>query len=144
MMALTYGYVYVASVAIGADKNQFIKAITEAESYPGPSMILAYSPCINHGINMSKRQHEEKLAVEAGYWILYCYNPLLRAEGKNPLILDSKEPTGDLNEFLMGEVRYATLVKQFPEEAKRLHGQLQQEYALRYQQYRKMAEAEIL
>ena len=144
LMAMSYGYVYVASVAMGADKNQLIKALLEAESYQGPSMILAYSPCINHGINMSKSQHEEKLAVEAGYWILYRYNPLLRAEGKNPLILDSKEPTGELNQFLMGEVRYATLVKQFPEEAKKLHGRLAQECAQRYQQYKKMAESEIL
>ncbi|MFC1782373.1 pyruvate:ferredoxin (flavodoxin) oxidoreductase [Planctomycetota bacterium] len=144
LMAMSYGYVYVASVAMGADKNQFVKALTEAESYPGPSLILAYSPCINHGINMSKSQHEEKLAVEAGYWINYRYNPLLKAEGKNPLILDSKEPTGDLHQFLMGEVRYATLVKQFPEEAKKLHSRLAQEYADRYQQYKKMVEAEVL
>jgi len=105
---------------------------------------MAYSPCINHGINMAKSQHEEKLAVEAGYWINYRYNPLLKAEGKNSFILDSKEPTGDLHQFLMGEVRYATLVKQFPEEAKKLHGRLAQEYADRYQQYKKMVEAEVL
>ncbi|MCP4711948.1 MAG: pyruvate:ferredoxin (flavodoxin) oxidoreductase [Planctomycetes bacterium] len=144
MMAMSYGYVYVASVAMGADKNQFMKALVEAESYPGPSLIMAYSPCINHGINMGKTQHEEKRAVDSGYWINYRYSPLLKEQGENPMILDSKEPTADLNDFLMGEVRYATLVKQFPEEAKKLHGQLNQEYIDRYQKYKKMSEAQIL
>jgi len=141
MMAMSYGYVYVASVAMGSNKNQLVKALVEAESYPGPALILAYSPCINHGINMGKSQEEEKRAVDCGYWLLYRYNPLLKQEGKNPLQLDSKEPTTDLNEFLMGEVRYKTLVKQFPEEAEKLHKQLGQEYVDRYQLYKKMAEA---
>jgi len=140
-IAMTYGYVYVASVAMGANKNQFLKAVLEAEAYPGPSLILAYAPCINHGIDMGRSQEEEKRAVECGYWVLYRYNPLLQAEGKNPFILDSKEPTADLHEFLMGEVRYKTLIQQFPDEAKRLHELLGREYAQRYQEYRKMAGA---
>ncbi len=141
LMAMSYGYVYVASVAMGANKNQLVKALTEAESYPGPSLIMAYSPCINHGINMGKSQEEEKRAVDCGYWMLYRYNPLLKKEGKNPFVLDSKEPTAELNDFLMGEVRYTTLVKQFPEEAKVLHKRLAQEYVERYEMYKKMAEA---
>ncbi|MBN1763807.1 MAG: pyruvate:ferredoxin (flavodoxin) oxidoreductase [Sedimentisphaerales bacterium] len=140
LMAMTYGYVYVASVAMGANKNQLVKAVVEAERYPGPSLILAYSPCINHGINMGKSQEEEKRAVECGYWLLYRYNPLLKEEGKNPLVLDSKEPVADLNEFIMGEVRYTTLVKQFPEEAKVLHERLADEYAERYKMYKNMAQ----
>jgi len=140
LMAMTYGYVYVTSVAMGSNKNQLVKALIEAESYPGPSLVLAYSPCINHGINMGKSQHEEKLAVESGYWLLYRYNPLLKEQGQNPFILDSKPPTGDLQEFIMGEVRYKTLAKQFPEEAKVLHGQLVKEYAERYELYKKLAE----
>jgi len=138
-IAMTYGYVYVASVAMGADKNQFLKAIQEAESYPGPSLILAYAPCINHGINMSKSQEEEKRAVQAGYWINYRYDPRRGAEGKNPMQLDSKEPSAELNEFLMGETRYKTLVKQFPDEAKRLHEQLAQEYRQRWTEYQGLA-----
>ena len=141
LMAMTYGYVYVCSVAMGSNKNQLTKALIEAESYPGPSLVMAYSPCINHGINMGKSQHEQKLAVDSGYWLLYRYNPLLKEQGQNPFILDSKEPTGDLREFIMGEVRYKSLLKQFPDEAKRLHDQLVKEYAERYQQYKKMADA---
>ena len=140
-MAMSYGYVYVASVAMGSNKNQLVKALVEAESYPGPSLVMAYSPCINHGINMGKSQEEEKRAVESGYWLMYRYNPLLKKEGKNPFILDSKEPTADLHDFIMGEVRYKSLVKQFPDEAKRLHEQLAKEYAERYEYYKKMAEA---
>ena len=140
LMAMNYGYVYVASVAMGADKNHLVKAVAEAEAYPGPSLILAYSPCINHGINMGRTQHEEKLAVECGYWLLYRHNPLLAKQGKNPLLLDSKAPTGDLQEFIKGEVRYATLMKQFPEEAAVLNKRLADEYAQRYQQYLKMSQ----
>jgi len=139
-MAMSYGYVYVASIAMGANKNQVVKAMMEAESYPGPSIILAYSPCINHGINMGKTQTEEKLAVECGYWLNYRYDPRLKDAGKNPFVMDSKEPTGDLREFLKGEVRYTTLMKQFPDEAEKLHAQLAQEYAQRYELYKKMAE----
>jgi len=107
MMAMTYGYIYVASVAMGANKNQFLKAVIEGESYDGPSLIIAYSPCINHGISMTHSQEEEKKAVESGYW----------SEGKNPFILDSKEPKGDFQEFLMGEVRFSSLTRTFPENA---------------------------
>ncbi|MFC2095080.1 pyruvate:ferredoxin (flavodoxin) oxidoreductase [Candidatus Bipolaricaulota bacterium] len=141
-MLMTYGYVYVASVSMGANKNQCLKAFLEAESYPGPSIIIAYSPCINQGLKkgMGKSQLEEKLAVEAGYWPLYRFDPRLEAEGKNPFQLDSKEPTGDFQEFLMGEVRYASLVQSFPEEAAKLHKQLENEYAQRYLTYKKMAE----
>ena len=117
-MAMTYGYVYVAQISMGADKNQTLKAITEAENYDGPSLIIAYSTCISHGIKvgMSNSQEEEKKAVECGYWQLYRYNPELKGE-KNPFILDSKEPKGNFKDFLMGEVRYASLAKAFPEEA---------------------------
>jgi len=141
-MFMSYGYVYVASIAMGANKNQCLKAFLEAESYPGPSIIIAYAPCINQGLKkgMGKSQEEERLAVEVGYWPLYRYNPLLKGEGKNPFILDSKEPTGDFHEFLMGEVRYSSLVTSFPGEAERLHKQLEEEYMERYQEYKKMAE----
>jgi len=140
-MLMTYGYVYVASVAMGASKQQCLKAFLEAESYPGPSVVIAYAPCINQGLKkgMGKSQEEEKLAVEAGYWPLYRFDPRLMAEGKNPFQLDSKEPTGDFRDFLMGEVRYASLVQSFPEEAKRLHAQLEAEYKERYETYKKMA-----
>jgi pyruvate-ferredoxin/flavodoxin oxidoreductase len=119
-IAMVYGNVYVASVAMGANKNQFMKAIIEAESYPGPSLIIAYSPCINHGIDMGKSQEEEKKAVESGYWPLYRYNPLLAQEGKNPFILDSKEIKGDYQQFINGEVRYSSLKRSFPDEATKL------------------------
>ncbi|OQA01422.1 MAG: Pyruvate-flavodoxin oxidoreductase [Planctomycetes bacterium ADurb.Bin412] len=141
MMAMSYGYVYVASVAMGANKNQLVKALAEAESYPGPSLILAYSPCINHGINMGKSQNEEKLAVECGYWPLYRYNPQLKEEGKNPFVFETKELTGKIEDFLKGEVRYSTLVKQFPDEAKVLHERLAKEYAERFAMYKRMAGA---
>ena len=120
-IAMSYGYVYVAHIAMGADMNQCIKAISEAEAYNGPSLIIAYAPCINHGIKagMSKAMEEEKKAVEAGYWHLYRYNPALKAEGKNPFSLDSKVPAVDekYKEFLMGEVRYNSLARQNPERA---------------------------
>jgi pyruvate-ferredoxin/flavodoxin oxidoreductase len=140
-MFMTYGYVYVASVAMGADKNQCLKAFLEAESYPGPSVIIAYAPCINQGLmkGMGKSQEEEKLAVECGYWPLYRYDPRLADEGKNPFQLDMKEPTGNFHDFLMGEVRYASLVQSFPDEAKRLHAQLEKEYKERYEVYKEMA-----
>ncbi|MEW6076799.1 MAG: pyruvate:ferredoxin (flavodoxin) oxidoreductase [Thermodesulfobacteriota bacterium] len=140
-MFMTYGYVYVASVAMGANKQQLMKALTEAESYPGPSLILCYAPCINHGIKkgMGKSQEEMKLAVQSGYWPLYRFNPLLKEEGKNPFTLESKEPDGTLQEFLAGEVRYAALQKSFPEESKRLTVQLEKEYRERYQRLKAMA-----
>ena len=138
-MAMSYGYVYVASVAMGANKNQLMKAVTEAESYRGPSIIIAYSPCINHGINMGHSQEEEKRAVEAGYWLLYRYNPRLKDEGKNPLLLDSKEPKGDFNEFLMGEVRYSSLTRTFPENAETLFQKAEVDMKERYEFYKRMA-----
>ncbi|MCX6666794.1 MAG: pyruvate:ferredoxin (flavodoxin) oxidoreductase [Euryarchaeota archaeon] len=142
LIAMSYGYVYVASVAMGANKNQFMKALKEAESYPGPSIIIAYAPCINHGIKagMGKTQEEEKRAVETGYWPLYRYDPRLAAEGKNPFQLDYQEPNGTIHDFLMGEVRYAALTKTFPEEAKKLHKQLEDSTATRYKTYKAMAE----
>jgi pyruvate-ferredoxin/flavodoxin oxidoreductase len=140
-MAMTYGYVYVASIGMGADKKQMIKAMTEAEAYDGPSLIMAYAPCINHGIKkgMGKSQEETLLAVQSGYWPLYRYNPMLKAEGKNPFILDSKEPDGTLQEFLSGEVRYASLQKSFPDEAKKLHTRLEAELNARYESLKRMA-----
>ncbi|MEM3342021.1 MAG: thiamine pyrophosphate-dependent enzyme, partial [Thermoplasmata archaeon] len=141
-MAMTYGYVYVASVAMGANMQQYVKALQEAENYPGPALIIAYSPCINHGIKagMGKSQYEEKLAVETGYWILYRYNPLLALEGKNPLVLDSKEPNGKILDFLSGEDRYKSLAEEFPEEAKRLAEEHQKFVMERWKQYQKMAQ----
>ena len=140
LIAMSYGYVYVASVSMGANKNQTLKAIVEAERYPGPSLVIAYSPCINHGINMGKSQREGQLAVEAGYWPLYRYNPELALEGKNPFILDSKEPTASFRDFLMGEVRYASLKKLYPEQADDLFAKAEQEAKLRYEMYKRMAD----
>ena len=139
LMAMSYGYVYVASVAMGANKNQLMKAVREAESYHGPSLIIAYSPCINHGINMGRSQEEEMKAVEAGYWLLYRYNPMLKDEGKNPLILDSKEPKADFKEFLMGEVRYSSLTRTFPENAEKLFQKAEADMKERYALYKRMA-----
>jgi pyruvate-ferredoxin/flavodoxin oxidoreductase len=139
-MAMTYGYVYVASVAMGANMNQCLKAFLEAEAYPGPSLIIAYSPCINHGIDMTKTQAEEKLAVDTGYWMLYRYNPLLAREGKNPLVLDSKEPKMEYEVFLKNEIRYRSLTQQYPDIAKVLFAQAAEEAKTRYALYKKMAE----
>lgn len=141
LMAMTYGYVYVTSLAMGANMNHVVKALKEAESYPGPSLIIAYAPCINHGISkgMGKTQHEEKLAVQSGYWPLYRYDPRLRKEGKNPFQLDSKQPDGTLHEFIMGEVRYSSLVRSFPEEAEKLHKKLKDDVEERYEQYKRLA-----
>lgn len=141
-MIMTYGYVYVANVAMGANKQQLIKALTEAEAYDGPSLIMGYASCINHGIKkgMGKSQEEMKLAVQSGYWPLYRYNPSLKDQGKNPFILDSKEPDGSLQEFLSGEVRYATLEKAFPEESKRLRAQIETEFMERYKALKLLAE----
>ena len=139
-MAMSYGYVYVASVAMGANMNQCLKAFVEAEAYPGPSLIIAYSPCINHGIDMAKSQAEEKLAVDTGYWTLYRFNPLLAKEGKNPFQLDSKEPTLAYDVFLKNEIRYRTLTQQFPEIAKVLFAQAAAEAKARYESYKKLAE----
>ncbi len=142
MIAATYGYVYVAQVAIGADKNQFLKALKEAENYNGPSLIIAYAPCINHGIKagMGKTVDREKKAVEAGYWHLYRFNPLLKSEGKNPFTLDSKEPKASFREFLDGEVRYTSLKGSFPEVAEELFQQAEANAKDRYEGYKRMAE----
>jgi len=140
-MAMTYGYAYVASVAMGANKNQVLKAFLEAESYQGPSLVIAYSPCINHGINMGRTQNEEKLAVETGYWPLYRFDPRLKEEGKNPFILDSKEPAGNFKEFLMGEVRYSSLTRTFPDAAEKLFAKAEQDMKDRFETYKKLAAA---
>ncbi|SFQ31716.1 pyruvate-ferredoxin/flavodoxin oxidoreductase [Lachnospiraceae bacterium XBB1006] len=142
MLAMAYGYVYVAQVALGANPAQLIKAMKEAEAYHGPSIIIAYAPCINHGIvkGMSTAMEESKKAVEAGYWFLYRYNPLLKEEGKNPFILDSKEPKNDYREFLMGEVRYASLLRTFPESGEKLLQQAEAGAKEKYQSYKEMAE----
>ena len=142
MMAMSYGYVYVAKVCMGANQNQLIKAITEAEAYKGPSLIIAYAPCINHGINMGKSQAEAKKAVEAGYWPLYRYNPDLAAEGKNPFILDSKPAKSDYREFIMGEARYASLKKFFPAIADDLFARAEEEAKDKYEYYKKLSELE--
>ena len=144
MMFMTYGYVYVAQVAMGADQNQLVKAIKEAEEYDGPSIIIAYSPCINHGIRtgMGTAQLQEKKAVEAGYWHLYRYNPKLALEGKNPFILDSKEPTGDYKEFIQGETRYSSLKVTFPEISDDMYEQSRKDAKTRYANYKRMAEQE--
>jgi len=139
---MTYGYVYVAQVAMGANYNQFFKAIKEAEAYPGPSLIIAYSPCIAHGLRngMNLSQHEEKLAVEAGYWSMYRYNPLLELEGKNPLQLDSKEPDFEkLQAFHDLEVRFTSLKKTFPERAKELEAVALKNAKWRYNFYKRQA-----
>ena len=144
MMAISYGYVYVAQVAMGADKNQTLKAIAEAEAYDGPSLIIAYAPCINHGlkIGMGCSQLEEKRAVECGYWATYRYNPELKAAGKNPFILDSKEPTANFREFLMGEVRYSSLAKMFPDTAEALFEKTENDAKTRLEGYKKLASQE--
>ena len=141
-MMMSYGYVYVASIGMGANRQQMMKAITEAEDYNGPSIILAYSPCINHGIlrGMGYSQDETKLAVQCGYWPLYRFNPQLKAEGKNPFILDSKEPNGKIEEFLSGEIRYVSLKRMFPDEAEKLHARLAEEVNERYQILKRLAD----
>ncbi|MCM0080727.1 pyruvate:ferredoxin (flavodoxin) oxidoreductase [Geomonas sp. Red32] len=141
-MAISYGYVYVASVAIGADKNQTLKALMEAEAYPGPSLVIAYSTCINQGLRrgMGKSIEESLLAVKSGYWPLYRYNPQLRGQGKNPFVLESKEPDGSLENFLSGEVRYSMLAQMNPEGAAAFRRQLQQEVDERFRILREMAD----
>jgi pyruvate-ferredoxin/flavodoxin oxidoreductase len=145
-MAMTYGYVYVASIGMGANKQQTLKALVEAEAYDGPSLVLAYSPCINHGIKrgMGKSQEETDLAVKSGYWPLYRFHPDLKKEGKNPFVLESKEPDGSLREFLGGEIRYASLAKSFPEEANRLSALLEAEVVERYADLKRRAEMTVV
>ncbi len=141
-MAMSYGYVYVANISMGANKNQTLKALIEAEAYDGPSLIMAYAPCINHGIRkgMGKTQEEMALAVKSGYWPLYRYNPALKADGKNPFVLESKEPDGSIQEFLSGEVRYAALEQLFPEESKKLRAELELDYTKRYLRLKQLSE----
>ena len=141
MIAMSYGYVYVAQIAMGADKNQTLKAIAEAEAYPGPSLIIAYAPCINHGlkVGMGCSHLEAKRAVDSGYWSLYRYNPELQDAGKQAFALDSKEPTMNFQEFLMGEVRYSSLKKQFPDVAEALFDQTEKDAANRRAGYKRLA-----
>lgn len=142
LMVMSYGYVYVAQIAMGADKNQTLKAIIEAESYPGPSLIIAYAPCVNHGIKggMGNSQKQQKRAVEAGYWSLYRYNPLLKKEGKNPFTLDSKEPTADFKDFLLSEVRFSSLLKQYPDRAEELFKKAEADARNRVEGYKILSE----
>ena len=140
LMATTYGYVYVAQIAMGADNAQCLKAIREAEAYPGPSLVIAYAPCINHGLKakggMGKSQAEEAKAVECGYWHLWRYNPELAEQGKNPFSLDSKEPDwSKFHDFLMGEVRYLSVKKAYPNEAEELFAEAERMAKLRYKSY---------
>ena len=140
MIATTYGYVYVAQIAMGADHAQTLKAIREAEAWHGPSIIIAYAPCINHGLKakggMGKSQAEEKKAVECGYWHLWRFNPALAEEGKNPFSLDSKEPNWEnFHDFLLGEVRYLSVKKAYPNEAEELFAEAQKMAQLRYKSY---------
>ena len=142
LMAMSYGYVYVAQVGMGADKNQLMKAIIEAENYDGPSIIIAYAPCINHGLKkgMGKAQENIKDAVEAGYWHLYRYNPELKEEGKNPFTLDSKEPTASFRDFIMDQVRYSSLAKEFPDIAEKLFEMTEENAKARYHTYKELSD----
>lgn len=141
MIATTYGYVYVAQVAMGSDKNQFMKAIIEAEKYDGPSLIIAYAPCINHGLRegMGRTQANSQQAVDCGYWHLYRFNPTLKDEGKNPFILDSKEPKASFQDFILSQVRYTSLKTAFPEIADELFEKAELDAKERYETYKKMA-----
>ena len=144
MIATTYGYVYVAQIALGANPAQALKAIREAEAYHGPSLVIAYAPCINHGIkakgNMANSIAEEKKAVDTGYWHLWRYNPLLADEGKNPFVLDSKEPTGKIIDFLMGENRYLMLKKAYPDVADQIFAKAEKDLIDRYEVYKRKAQ----
>jgi len=144
MIAATYGYVYVAQVAMGANMNQFMKAIQEAEAHKGPSLIIAYAPCINHGIKggMSRTQTREKQAVESGYWHLWRYVPELKEQGKNPFVLDSKDPTGSFQDFINSEVRYTSLKQTFPDVADELFEAAEKNAKERLENYKRMAKSE--
>ncbi|MBS6510349.1 MAG: pyruvate:ferredoxin (flavodoxin) oxidoreductase, partial [Clostridiales bacterium] len=141
-IAIAYGYVYVAQVAMGAKPAQLMKAITEAEAYRGPSLIIGYSPCEMHAIKggMANCMVEMEKAVDCGYWNLYRYNPALKEEGKNPFTLDSKEPTGSYRDFITGETRYRTLQKMFPQDAEMLFARAEEEAKERYENYKNKAE----
>ncbi len=142
MIAMSYGYVYVAQIALGSSMAQTIKVIKEAEAYKGPSLIIAYSPCINHGLkaSMTKSVQEQKKAVDSGYWHLYHYNPDLIEEGKNPFSLDSKEPSTSFRDFIMGEVRYSSLLNTFPESAEELFAGAEKYAKVRYDSYKRLAD----
>ena len=143
-MIMPYGNIYVAQVGIHANNTQLIKALREAESYKGPSLIICYSPCINHGLRegMGRSMANIKWAVESGYWHLYRYNPMLKEEGKNPFILDSKEPTESFRDFLMGQVRYTSLMKAFPDVAEELYLSAERQAKEKYAIYKQMATGE--
>ena len=145
MMAMSYGYVYVAQIAMGADMNQTIKAILEAERYDGPSLIIAYAPCISHGIKegMGKSVAQEEKAVKTGYWHLYRYNPLLKDEGKNPFVLDSKEPEGSVRDYMMSEIRFTQIQNTFPEIADELFNKAEKDAKERYENYKRLAERQF-
>ena len=142
-IAMSYGYVYVAQIALGANPAQAVKAITEAEAYPGPSLIIGYAPCELHGIakgGMNHCQDEMKKAVKAGYWNLFSFNPALKAEGKNPFHLDSKAPTTEYEDFIMGEVRYNALSRQNPERAKALFAEAKANAEAKYNRLKEMSD----
>lgn len=143
MISATYGYVYVAQCSMGSDKNQFLKVLHEAESYDGPSLIICYAPCIAHGINMGKTQDEAKKAVDTGYWHNWRFDPRLKEQGKNPFILDSKAPTGNFQDFIQGEARYAQLKKEFPEVAEELFAVAEAQAKERYDGYVRMTKMEF-
>jgi len=146
MMAMSYGYVYVAQVAMGASQTQYLKAIKEAEAYPGPSLIIAYAPCINHGLRegMGRTQAQSKSAVEAGYWHMYRFNPTLEEQGQNPFVLDSKEPDWTkFQDFLQSEVRYSSLSKSVPAEAAELFQAAETNAKWRYNGYKRLAERDF-
>ena len=140
---MSYGYVYVAQIAMGANMNQTIKVLAEAERYPGPSLVIAYAPCISHGIKvgMGSSMKEMKKAVDAGYWHLYRYNPLLKEEGKNPFILESKPPKDSYRDFLEGEIRFSSLMKVFPEVAEKLFDESEKNAKERYEVYKRLSES---
>ena len=143
LMAMSYGYVYVAQIAMSANMNQTIKVLAEAERYPGPSLVIAYAPCISHGIKvgMGSSMKEMKKAVDAGYWHLYRYNPLLKEEGKNPFILESKPPKDSYRDFLEGEIRFSSLMKVFPEVAEKLFDESEKNSKERYEVYKRLSES---
>ena len=141
-IAMSYGYVYVAQIAMGADMSQTLKALAEAEAYHGPSIVIGYAPCEMHGVKggMQNCQLEMKRAVEAGYWQMFRYNPALKAEGKNPLTIDSKAPTADYIDFIKSETRYARLAQSFPERAEKLFAEAAENAKVKYDRLQKMAE----
>ena len=141
-IAMSYGYIYVAQIAMGADMNQTIKALAEAEAYPGPSLVIGYAPCEMHSIKggMTNCQKEMKRAVDCGYWNMFRFNPALKAEGKNPFTLDSKAPTADYKEFIMGEARYSSLTRSFPERAEELFNEAAENSRARYEHLVRLGE----